>query len=417
MSPIDEPALAAPGRAANSDIPDPGPAPALLLRYGELTLKGNNRDQFISRLKRNISKQTAPIARVKIERLYNRMLVVPEKRPLEIARKLQEIFGIKSISPVWRAPTQPEPVAELALAVMRDALGASSDRAATFRVETTRADKRFPIISTEFDRLVGARVLAAFPALKVRLEEPDITLGIDVRAEGTYLFARRMPGLAGLPVGSSGRGLCLLSGGIDSPVAAWMMMKRGMWMSCVTFHSHPYIGDASKEKVLALARVLSRYQPATRVYVAPFTAVQESIRDRAPESYRTVLYRRMMQRIASRIARDQQLSALVTGESLGQVASQTIENMTCIGAASDLPVLRPLVGFDKDDTIALARRIGTFEISNRQEPDCCTVFMPGHPVIHGDQASCEFIERELDVENLVAAAVAGVEIFDLECEA
>jgi tRNA uracil 4-sulfurtransferase len=401
--------------ADRTPIRDPGPARALLLRYGELTLKGNNRDQFIARLKRNIVKQTASIAPVRVERHYNRMVVVPERRPEEIERKLRDVFGIKSISPVWRSNAEPEAIVELARGVMREALG--GERTTTFRVETTRADKRFPVISTDFDRRVGAALLADSPGLRVRLEDPELTLGIDVRAEGAYVFARRVPGLAGLPVGSSGRGLCLLSGGIDSPVAAWMMMKRGMWVSCITFHSHPYIGEASKEKVLALARVLSRFQPATRVYVAPFTAVQEAIRDRAPEAYRTVLYRRMMQRIGSRIAHGQQLSALVTGESLGQVASQTIENMTCIGAASELPVLRPLVGFDKDETIALARRIGTFDISNRQEPDCCTVFMPAHPVIHGDRASCEAIERELDVDALVAASADGVEVFDLDCEA
>lgn len=391
------------------------PARALLVRYGELTLKGNNKDQFVSRLKRNIARQLEPIARVRIEKLYNRMLVVPERRLEEVARKLQDVFGIKSISPVWSSRSEPLEIERAAIEVMRDALSAGTP--ASFRVETTRADKRFPIVSTQFDRQIGTRVGMEFPGLKVSLEEPELTLGIDIRAEGTYLFARRLPGLAGLPVGSSGRGLVLLSGGIDSPVAAWMMMKRGLWMSCITFHSHPYIGDASKEKVLALARVLARFQPTTRVYVAPFTAVQESIRDRAPEAYRTVLYRRMMQRIASRVARDQGLAALVTGESLGQVASQTIENMTCIAAASELPVLRPLVGFDKDETITLARRIGTFDISNRQEPDCCTVFLPGRPVIHGELALCETIERELDVAGLVERAAANVEIHDFECEA
>lgn len=398
-----------------SAAPEAGAARALLVRYGELTLKGNNKDQFIARLKRNVVRQLEPVARVRIERLYNRMLVVPERRFDEVARKLQDVFGIKSISPVWSARPEPDEIERTALVALRDALAGGPPR--SFRVETTRADKRFPIESTAFDRRVGARVLAEFPGLKVSLEEPELTLGIDIRAEGAYVFARRMSGLAGLPVGSSGRGLCLLSGGIDSPVAAWMMMKRGLWMSCITFHSPPYIGDASKEKVLALARVLSRFQPATRVYVAPFAAVQEAIRDRAPEAYRTVLYRRMMQRIAARVAREQGLAALVTGESLGQVASQTIENMTCIAAASELPVLRPLVGFDKDETIALARRIGTFEISNRQEPDCCVVFLPARPVIHGELALCETFERELDVAGLVERAASGVEVHDFECEA
>lgn len=397
-----------------------GPAPALLVRYGELTLKGANQDQFISRLRRNIARQTASIAKVRVERLYNRMLVFPEARSEQVARKLQQVFGIKSISPVWIAQPTPEAILPLARAVFFDALEAArapgDERTITFRVETTRADKRFPIPSNVFDRDVGEHVLPDVRGVRVKLDDPELTLGIDIRAEGAYLFARRLPGAAGLPVGSSGRGLCLLSGGIDSPVAAWMMMKRGMWMSFVTFHSFPYIGEPSRQKVLALARLLARWQPNARTYVVPFTACQEAIRDGAPESYRTVLYRRMMQRIASKLARAHELDALVTGESLGQVASQTIENMTCIGAAGSVPLLRPLVGFDKDETITVARRIGTFDTSNRQEPDCCTVFMPDHPVIRGELALCEEFERDLPVDALVDAACAGVEMVDFEAE-
>lgn len=397
-----------------------GPAPALLVRYGELTLKGQNKDQFIARLRRNILRQTASIAKARVERLYNRMLVFPDARAEQVARKLQHVFGIKSISPVWIAKPTPEAILALARPVFLDALeaarGPGDQRTITFRVETTRADKRFPIPSNRFDRQVGEHVLPDVRGIQVKLEDPELTLGIDIRAEGAYLFARRLPGAAGLPVGSSGRGLCLLSGGIDSPVAAWMMMKRGMWTSFVTFHSYPYIGEPSKQKVLALARLLARWQPNARAYVVPFSACQEAIRDGAPESYRTVLYRRMMQRIASKLARAHELDALITGESLGQVASQTIENMTCIGAASSLPVLRPLVGFDKDETITVARRIGTFDTSNRQEPDCCTVFMPEKPVIQGELALCERFEAALPVDALVDAACAGVEIVDFEGE-
>lgn len=401
---------------AARDLAPPAAAPILLVRYAELTLKGQNQDQFIARLRRNILRQTAPIARVKVDRVYNRMLVRPEARAERVARKLQDVCGIKSISPVWETRPEPEAIYALASHVLDDALAEHSGRQVTFRVTTTRADKRFPIPSNVFDREVAERILPGRTGIRVDLEEPELELGIDVRAEGAYLFARRLQGLGGLPVGSSGRGLCLLSGGIDSPVAAWMMMKRGMATSFVTFHSPPFIGDASKEKVLALARILARYQPDTRAYVVPFTAAQEAVRDHAPESYRTVLYRRFMQRIASRIAECWQISALITGESLGQVASQTIENITCIGAASSLPVLRPLVGLDKDETIALARRIGTFETSNRQEPDCCTVFMPDRPVIHGSREACEEIEAELPVAELVERALEGVEVHDLRAE-
>jgi len=400
------PALAAPGPL--------GPAPHLLIRYGELTLKGNNRDQFISRLRRNIVRQTAEISPVRVELLFTRMLVTPERRPEDVARRLQEVFGIHSISPVWRAPLETPAILELARAVTFDALREYAGREVRFRVETTRADKRFPHASHVFDRMAGEHVLPGTQGVRVDLETPELTLGIDIRAEGAYVFARRLPGLRGLPVGSSGRGLCLLSGGIDSPVAAWMAMKRGMWTSFVTYHSYPYIGDASKEKVIALARTLARFQPAARLYVVPFTECQLAIRDSAPEAYRTVLYRRMMQRIAARLCQQHEMQALITGESLGQVASQTIENLTCIGAASPLPVLRPLIGFDKDDTIAIARRIGTFELSNRQEPDCCTVFMPDRPVILGRLDLCERVESEFDVAGLCERALAGVEIHDFE---
>lgn len=391
-----------------------GPAPALLVRYAELTLKGANRDQFISRLRRNITRQVASISPVKIELLLSRMLVIPERRSDEVARKLQDVVGIKSISPVWKAPLDIEAIVALAREVLRDALTEFGDHPITFRVRTKRGWKGFPHTSTEFDRIVGDRVLAGASHIHVQLDDPDLTLGIDLRPDGAYVFARRLAGLGGLPVGASGRGLCLLSGGIDSPVAAWMVMRRGMWLSHVTFHSYPYIGDASKQKVIGLARELARYQPSARLYVVPFTECQTAIKDGAPESYRTVLYRRMMQRIAAQLCAKYDMKALVTGESLGQVASQTIENLTCIGAATALPVLRPLVGIDKDETITIARRIGTFELSNVQEPDCCTVFMPTRPIIHGRLDLCEQVESELDVAGLVERAMAGVEIVDFD---
>lgn len=390
------------------------PAPALLVRYGELTLKGNNRDQFIARLRRNLVRQVAPISRVKVERLLSRMLVIPEQRAEEVGRKLQDVVGIKSISPVWKSSHDVEAIVALARGVLADALTEFGDRPITFRVQSKRGWKGFPLTSTQLDRLVGDRVLAGARNIRVQLDDPDLTLGIDLRPDGAYVFARRLPGLGGLPVGSSGRGLCLLSGGIDSPVAAWMAMRRGMWLAHVTFHSYPYIGDASKQKVIGLARELARYQPNARLYVVPFTESQTAIRDAAPESYRTVLYRRMMQRIAARLCRTYEMQALVTGESLGQVASQTIENLTCIGAATDMPVLRPLIGMDKDETIAIARRIGTFELSNVQEPDCCTVFMPSKPIIHGRVDACEDMERAFDVNGLAERAANGVEIVDFE---
>ena len=222
-----------------------------------------------------------------------------------------------------------------------------------------------------------------------------------------------MRGPGGLPVGTLGRTMCLLSGGIDSPVAAWLTMKRGSRVDFCTFHSYPYIGESSKKKVLDLVRVLSRYQPRSRVHVVPFTHAQEAIRDHTPEPYRTILYRRMMQRIAARLGKRRRCGALVTGECLGQVASQTLENLGSIAAATAWPVLRPLISFDKEETIEIARRIGTFDVSSLPEPDCCTVFQPRKPVLRARPDDCEQAEAELDIESLVIEAVRGTERIDL----
>ena len=387
------------------------------MRYGELALKGNNRGSFEQALMRNIQAATRRIGDVRVERRRGRMAVFSERRVMDVARRLQDVFGIKSLSPAWGSAVDAEEIADLARRVLEDALADfPPDRPITFRVACTRADKRFPMNSMELDRFIADRVLPGQERLQVRLDAPELTLGVDVRPERAYVFVRRLPGPGGLPVSTLGRGMCLLSGGIDSPVAAWLAMKRGCRIAYVSFHSPPYIGDRSKKKVADLVRVLARYQPTSRLYVAPFTEVQTTIRDRAPEPYRTVLYRRMMQRIATRLARREKCGALITGESLGQVASQTLENITCIEAAADLPVLRPLVTFDKEEAIALARRIGTFDISTRPEPDCCTVFMPERPIIRGRLAACEEAEAALGVEDLVDRAVRGTEKLEIESD-
>ena len=359
-----------------------------------------------------------PLSPVKIDRIRGRLAVRPERRVGDVARRLQEVFGISSVSPAWGAAPSPEEIARVGIDVVGRALeGRPTGAPIPFRVSTNRGDKSFPLISTELDRFVAERVLPVHgERLVVRLGAPELELGIDVRRERAYLYAERLAGPGGLPVGTLGRGLCLLSGGIDSPVAAWMAMKRGCAVSFVSFHSYPYIGESAKRKIVELVRVLARWQPRSRLFVVPFTDAQVAVRDHAPEAYRTVLYRRMMQRIASRLARRAKAGVLITGESLGQVASQTMENLTCIGAASGLPVIRPLVAFDKEETIALAKRIGTYDVSILPEPDCCTVFQPTKPVIRGTLDACEAAEAELDVEGLVAAAVEGVERIDVEPE-
>lgn len=387
----------------------------VVVRYGELALKGGNRPEFERALVRNLKDALKPIAPVTVERLRGRMLVTPQARAEEVAARAARVFGVKSVSPAWSSRAEPEEIARVARAVFLDALAQlppGSER--TMRVRSKRADKRFPMTSVEFDGYLGERVLAGIQGVRVQMEGAAIELGVEIRPEGVNVFARRIPGPGGLPVGTQGRGLCLLSGGIDSPVAAWMSMKRGLALGFVGFHSWPYIGEASKQKVIALATALTAWQSHARLYVVPFAPIQVAIRERAPEAYRTILYRRMMQRIASRIAERDGFDVLVTGESLGQVASQTLDNLRCIELAAARPVLRPLIALDKDEIIASARRIGTFELSNVQEPDCCTVFMPAHPVIRGEPALCERAEAELAVETLVATALAEVEILRLQ---
>jgi len=387
----------------------------VVVRYGELALKGGNRGDFERALARNLKDALKPIAPVTVERQRGRMLVTPEGRVEEVAQRAARVFGVKSVSPAWSSAPEPEAIATLARAVFLDALAqlpSGSER--TMRVRCKRADKRFPMTSVEFDRYLGERVLAGVEGVRVQLDRPAIELGVEVRPAGVTVFARRIAGPGGLPVGTQGRGLCLLSGGIDSPVAAWMSMKRGLAVSFVGFHSWPYIGAASKQKLITLATALCGWQSRARLYVVPFAPIQLAIRDHAPESYRTILYRRMMQRIASEIAGRDGHDVLITGESLGQVASQTLDNLRCIELAATRAVLRPLIALDKDEIIAIARRIGTFEISNVQEPDCCTVFMPAHPVIRGEPALCERAEAALGVEELVRAAVAEVEIVRIE---
>lgn len=389
-----------------------GTPDVILVRYGELALKGGNRQMFEDALIRNIRAALEDVTKVRVKKMRGRLLVFVDSRIERASERLQDVFGIKSVSPGWMTETEPAAILELAQRVLQDALDRRpSTELITFRVSTKRAEKRFPYNSPEFDRYVADQVLRGHEnRLKVQLKNPELELGLDVRPGKSFVFVDRLPGPGGLPVGTLGKGICLLSGGIDSPVAAWMAMKRGLRVGYATFHSYPFIGEASRKKTLDLARVLSRYQPASRLWVVPFTEIQTTIRDTAPEGYRTVLYRRMMQRISSKLAFRWGAGALITGESLGQVASQTLENMTCIEEASKLPVLRPLVCYDKEETIDIAERIGTMEVSNIQEPDCCTVFMPKKPVIRGKLEVCLEAEERMNMDELLENALQNVEV-------
>jgi thiamine biosynthesis protein ThiI len=409
---VDAPSDVAGGRAL---LPPPE---LVLVRYGELSLKGGNRRDFEVALARNIRAAVKRIAPARVERETGRLAVVPEGRAADVARRLQEVFGIKSVSPAWTVESEPDAIVALSRRVALEALAAvPPGERRTFRVSAKRADKRFPLNSAELERYVAERIIGDFvERVRVKMVGAELELGIDVREGRTYVFAERLPGPGGLPVGTLGRVLCLLSGGFDSPVAAWMAMKRGCEVGCVSFQAYPYVGEPSRRQVIDLARVLARWQPRTRLSLVPFAEIQLAVRDSCPEPYRTVLYRRFMQRIAERLALRDRCRALVTGESLGQVASQTLENIRCIEAASSMTVLRPLIGFDKEETLALARRVGTHDVSKRNEPDCCTVFMPRRPVIRGRVEECVAAEAALDVAGLVERAAAARELLELEAE-
>jgi thiamine biosynthesis protein ThiI len=340
-----------------------GGAPDVVLaRYGELWLKGKNRGDFERALARNLRAALLPVDReARVTREHGVIVVRSARAVGSVARALEDVFGLASISPARSVAPDPDAIVSVAREVLARALEARpSDRPIPFRVETKRSDKTFPMRSTELDRFVAERVIPEHrERLRVDLSHPELVLEIHVRERECFVFVERRRGAGGLPVGTVGRAACLLSGGIDSPVAAWMAMKRGCTVVFVAFHSYPWIGAGFQHKIEGLVRALARFQGESVLHLVPFAPIQEEIRERCPPSYRTVLYRRMMQRVAARIARDEGALALVTGESLGQVASQTLENLTCIEEASDLPMLRPLIGFDKQETIALARRIVT----------------------------------------------------------
>ncbi|MBL7008002.1 MAG: tRNA 4-thiouridine(8) synthase ThiI [Planctomycetes bacterium] len=384
---------------------------ALIVRYHEIGLKGGNRGFFERKLCENLRAALPGVPELRTERIRGRVLVragVPAERLLE---PVSRVFGVASLSPAVEVEADLDQIAAAGRVELRQALSLqfAGREAVRFRVKVNRADKGFPKRSNQIERELAEAVMPEFPALQVNLGSPELSLEVDLRQEGTWVFARRIPGPGGLPVGVMGRVVCLLSGGIDSPVAAWLAMKRGMRVDFVSFYSFPHVGPQLREKLIRQVENLNRWQPTAKLTIVPFTPIQEAIRDSCPPSYRTVLYRRAMQRIASKIAFRSNAKALITGESVGQVASQTLENMTVIEAASALPVLRPLVTMDKHETVALARRIGSYETSNLPVPDCCTVFQPDHPVIYGRLDEALAAEEPLDLAAMTAEAVRGSE--------
>jgi thiamine biosynthesis protein ThiI len=376
----------------------------ILVRYHEIALKGRNRPFFVAKLVANLKRATADLAGIRVKSYAGRVsLDAPDAVDwTTLAARLKAVFGIANYSRVYEAGRDLEALKGEALA----ALGAR--RFASFRVTTRRSDKQFPLRSAEIDRELGAAVARASGA-RVDLEHPELTLFVEVLHDRILFSFERLAGPGGFPVGASGRVLALLSGGIDSPVAAWRMMKRGCNVRLVSFHAYPLQDHTMIDKVRELAATLARYQYRSRLYLVPFSPVQQRIVADCPAPLRVVLYRRFMIRIAGVLARRLGAKALVTGESLGQVASQTLDNLATIDEVATIPVLRPLIGMDKGEITEQARAIGTFETSTLPDQDCCQLLVPKSPALAVSVAEARAAEQALDVQELVTAAVEAAE--------
>lgn len=378
---------------------------AVKIQYGEIALKGGNRDRFLNLLFSNI-KNTLPAALgLKLKKKYGRFILestFSEEEEKLIRTSLAKIFGIANFSFAKRAPLDLEALKIEAANLVASASGGS------FKIATKRSNKQFPLTSMEISAQVGGYV-AEKSGKKVDVSNPDIVCAITIAEKEAYLGIELINGPGGLPVGISGNLLALLSGGIDSPVASWRMMRRGAQVNFIHFHSYPYTNRSSQEKVKDLAHTLTSWQGGGTLYLVPFIDIQKEIMIKAEAKYRVLLYRRFMLRIAEELARKNKVQALVTGESLGQVASQTIENITSVEAVCSLPILRPLIGENKDDIIMEARKINTFEISIRPHEDCCTLFVPKNPATKSRPADLEREEAKLDVGGLIKNAIEKIE--------
>jgi tRNA uracil 4-sulfurtransferase len=386
----------------------------ILARIGEISLKGLNRGAFERRLIENLKRRLKPLGKFIVHHSESRIWIEPQGKPENLPQLLQTItgvFGIVSASPVWRFTGGMEEILAQAALYVGDVL--SDGRRRSFKIESRRGDKRFPLTSPEICELAGAALIDAYPALlHVDVHKPDLTLHVEIRDQ-VYLYSEIVKGQKGLPVGTGGRGMLLLSGGIDSPVAGYMMSSRGMELQAVYFHAYPLTSDRAKDKVIELGRQLSIYSGRLKLHVVHFTDIQLALRDNCLPELMTLVMRRMMIRIADRLAARNECQALITGESLGQVASQTVEAIQVTGEVTGLPVFRPLIGMDKEDTIAVARRIGTFETSILPFEDCCTLFVAKHPRIHPKLAEILAAEAGLDIDGLVEQGLSHIEEVDL----
>ena len=380
----------------------------ILLKLGEMVLKGLNRRSFEDKLQANIYRRLNNLGQFRVYTRQSTTYVEPMDDGCDMDRAweaLTKVFGVVGLSRARACEKDKDAI----LAAAREYLDNKLSTAKTFKVETKRADKTFPMTSIQLSQYVGGELDELYPDLKVDVHNPELTVHVEIRDYAAFVHADPEPGAGGLPVGINGRAVSLLSGGIDSPVASWMIAKRGVALEMVHFFSYPYTSNEAREKVLDLARLLTPWCGRLTVHVVPFTAIQEELRRSVPQELFTLVMRRFMMRISQKVALRCGAKALVTGECLGQVASQTMEAMTVTGAVVDLPILRPVVGMDKEDIVKLSRKIGTYDTSILPYEDCCTVFTPRHPRLRPTLEELEAAEQALDIEGMVRAAVDGIE--------
>ena len=380
---------------------------ALVVKYAEIHLKGLNRPFFERKLVERIEEALAD-ARPQVVREQGRVFVydLSEEHLEEYAKRLQKVFGIHSVSIAAYGEKTWDTVKTLGFRLMK----AFADEQKTFKVFARRADKRFPMTSEMICRELGKELLEEYPNLKVDVHHPEIPLTVEIRQDKAFLYTNEIPCSGGMPVGTNGKAMLLISGGIDSPVAGYMIAKRGVSLSAIHFYSYPYTSERAKDKVVELAKLLSQYAGAFDLYLVPFTEIQTTIYDKCPSSETTILMRRLMMKIAERVSNRCGCMALVTGESIGQVASQTIESLAVTNDAVNLPVFRPLIGFDKEEIIERAKKIGTFETSILPYEDCCTVFVPQHPVTRPQVQKLRESEALVDFEPLIENALHDIDV-------
>lgn len=388
----------------------------LIVRCGEVALKGMNKPYFERMLTERIKKRLilSGIEGVDVRR-HEGLIFVRFDRGMEyeqVAKEISKVFGVASISPAVEAESNLDAIGEEAVKLMLDLIEKRGVK--TFKAEAKRADKNFPITSPEIARMVGASVLKGCKVLKVDVHNPDVLLHVDLRHDKSYIYTDKLAGFGGLPLGTNGKGMILLSGGIDSPVAAWMMAKRGMIIEAVHFHSYPYTSPRAQQKVEELAGIVASYCGNFKLHVINILPIQEEIVKNCPEAETTIHVRRFMMRIAEKIAEKNRCMMLITGENLGQVASQTAEALVVTDSVVKMPVMRPLIAMDKVDIMDKAKEIGTFETSIEPYEDCCTVFLPKHPTTKPKLERILESESKLDVDALVEAAVSSETIVDIK---